>query len=70
MNVVGRYVAIATTHKTPDRSWDAVARFIHARAPRLTLAVLEQIGSWQSSEPELAALQRVWGPGFSAEPWE
>lgn len=32
----------------------------HARAhyPDLVLAVLETIGSWPSSEPELAALQR------------
>lgn len=42
--------------KTPD----AFARWAVVHLPNLCLQVLEQIGSWQSSEPELAALQRVW----------
>ena len=45
------------------RSGLTAAKFaVHALArwPDLCLTVLEHIGSWPSSEPELAALQRAY----------
>lgn len=36
------------------------ARRVAALNPGLALDVIEEIGSWPSGEPELAALQRVW----------
>lgn len=57
--VVGLIRAQAITPITRDRLRDA-ARTIKIRHPALCLRVMEQIGSWPSSEPELAALQFVW----------
>lgn len=37
------------------------ARAIVRQDPDLALEVIETIGSWPSSEPELRALQQVWG---------
>lgn len=43
-----------------SESLDAAARWFK-RAHRATaLRVMEEIGSWPSSEPELRALQAVW----------
>jgi hypothetical protein len=39
---------------------DTAARYYAVRFPREAEAVMERIGNWPSSEPELAALQRVW----------
>ena len=44
----------------PSITVDTFARYAVAHWPKLTLAVLELIGCWPSSEPELAALQRCW----------
>ena len=43
-------------------SVDAAARVFATENPTVAQRVLEDIGSWPSSEPELAALQReaVW----------
>jgi hypothetical protein len=41
----------------------AFARRMLIREPDLCLRVLETIGSWPSSEPELAALQSAFGNG-------
>lgn len=38
----------------------AAARTVKLRSKGLCLAAMEQIGSWPSSEKELAALQQVW----------
>jgi hypothetical protein len=38
---------------------DAARRFCIAH-PDVALCIMEEIGNWPSSEPELAALQRVW----------
>lgn len=44
---------------TPGITWEDAARYVLTRDPILCWDVLNQIGSWPSSEPELAALQRV-----------
>jgi hypothetical protein len=41
--------------------WDyeTAARKFYSEQPRVTARILDRIGSWPSSDPELAALQRV-----------
>lgn len=39
----------------------AAANAVTRRYPKITLGALEEIGSWPSSEPRLAALQRAFG---------
>lgn len=46
----------ASSGKTPEE----FARRMLAHMPNLCLQVLEIIGSWPSSEPELAALQKAY----------
>lgn len=56
-NPVPRYVAMfKASGKTPHE----FACWAKARHKSLCLEVMEMIGSWPSSEPELAALQRLW----------
>lgn len=57
MNPVATYCeAFAKGHRTPID----FARYMRAIHPDLCLRVIEEIGSWPSSEPELAALQRIY----------
>jgi hypothetical protein len=42
-------------------SWKNAARETVSKHPELCARVMDAIGSWSSSEPELAALQLVWG---------
>jgi len=43
-----------------ERSLRGSVFYVKTRYPRLCLEVMEIIGSWPSSEPELSMLQRVW----------
>jgi len=44
----------------PDATWEEIATRIIALNPLGCLAVITDIGTWPSSEPELQALQKVW----------
>ncbi len=51
---------ISTKAIREDLSLEAAARLFKNQFPDTALRVLETIGSWPSSYPELAALNRVW----------
>lgn len=42
------------------KSWEEAARVVKTRDHKRCVRVMETIGSWPSSELELAALQSVW----------
>lgn len=52
--------AILARAKSTGESLDEAARWWKCRNKDLALEAMEILGSWPSSEPELAALQRVW----------
>lgn len=41
-------------------SWELAARLFASKYPSLALDVMDRVGSWPSSEPEIRALQKVW----------
>lgn len=41
-------------------SWELAARIFASRYERLAYEVMDRVGSWPSSEPEIRALQKVW----------
>lgn len=41
-------------------SWEAAARTFMIRYPNHALDVMDRVGTWPSSEPEIRALQKVW----------
>jgi len=51
--------AYCLAFKESGMSPDEWARFFRAYFPFNVLPIMEKIGSWPSSEPELAALQRI-----------
>lgn len=53
-------IGIRGTHRALGGTLDGAARKWMCDRRRAALDVMETIGSWPSSEPELAALQRVW----------
>ena len=57
MSPVARYCGLFEAH---DLTPEAFARRMLVSSPNLCLLVMEAIGSWPSSEPELAALQRLY----------
>ena len=47
-------------HRSEGMTLDQAARIFTSRHPDVALRAMERLGSWPSSEPELAALQRTW----------
>jgi len=52
--------AYCEAFKQSDKSAKDFAIYARARWPRLCLRVMEEIGSWPSSEQELSELQKQW----------
>lgn len=57
---VPRFCALVATSRAGGRSLSLAVAAVRRARPDLALAVLEAIGSWPNSEPELAELQRQW----------
>lgn len=52
--------AIVAEARDNGKTLKQAAQAVKTRHPETCLRVMETIGSWPSSEPELAALQSVW----------
>lgn len=59
MTPVKKFLDLVNTVKAPNLSMEGVVRRAASIQPALALRVMEEIGSFPSSEPELAILQRV-----------
>jgi hypothetical protein len=60
MNDVIQISDAIRTEARKGKTLKEAARIVKVRQPATCLRVMEAIGSWPSSEPELAALQAVW----------
>lgn len=57
---VPKAMRVIRLYHEQGRTWEKAARLFMRNHPRMALEVMDRIGSWPATEPELRALQRAW----------
>ena len=57
---VPKAMRIIRRHHEEGRTWEAAARLFKRNHPEMAFDVMDRVGTYPSSDPELRALQKVW----------
>jgi hypothetical protein len=59
-NPVPSAMRVIRLYHEQGRTWEASARLFMRNHPAMALEVMDRVGSWPATDPELRALQKAW----------